>query len=123
MADIYDFYSRKSFKQLTQQNYGKNDETVLEFGKYVGCLPHQKAKSILNIMSLMTAKKAQIETLMAEYSEMQEYYNGRAIDSLIFLNAKANGVNFELGTYELYVDVKGHCWVVKTEKLRSNSDK
>lgn len=116
MADVYDFYTRRNFKQLALQDYEKNDETVMNQGKYVGCLPQQQAKSILNIMSLMIAKKEQIESLMAEYSELQEVYHSRAIDSLLFLNAEANGMNFNPETYELYVDVKGHCWVVECRK-------
>lgn len=115
MTDVYDFYSRKNFNHLAQQDYEKNDEMVIKNGKYVGCLPQQQAKSILKIMSIITAKKAQIEALMAEYSNLQEVYNSKAADSLLFLNAKANGVNFDPETYELFVDVKGHCWVVKIQ--------
>ncbi|WP_339192783.1 hypothetical protein [Paenibacillus sp. FSL W8-1287] len=118
MADVYDFYSRRNFRQLALQDYGKNDEIVMTHGKYVGCLPQQQAKSILGIMSLMTAKKEQIDSLMAEFSKLQEVYNSNAIDSLLFLKAEANGINFDPETYELYVDVKGHCWVVKNEDCR-----
>ncbi|WP_138494396.1 hypothetical protein [Paenibacillus pinistramenti] len=79
----------------------------MKYGKYVGCLPQQQSKSLLSIISLMTAKKEQIEMLMAEFDELQTVYNSRAVDSLLFLNAKVNGVNIDPEIYKLYVDVKG----------------
>ncbi len=45
--------------------------------------------------------------LMAEFDELQTVYNSRAVDSLLFLNAKVNGVNIDPEIYKLYVDVKG----------------
>ncbi|GMK39112.1 hypothetical protein PCCS19_21660 [Paenibacillus sp. CCS19] len=65
---------------------------------------------------MMEFKKSQIEQMMLEYEEIQIGYEELVNEAVSFLGVRNNGVEFAPKIWDLYVDVKGHCWVIKIEK-------
>jgi hypothetical protein len=113
VAEIYDFLSRKSQFDLVKHNFKQNDEFVEQHGKYIGVLTKQRTESLRKTIDMMEFKKNQIEKMMTEYEVLQLGYNEMVTDGVSFLGVRNNGVEYDPEVWEFYVDVKGHCWVVK----------
>ncbi|BFH67373.1 hypothetical protein J27TS7_16280 [Paenibacillus dendritiformis] len=113
LAQIYDFLSRQPLSKLKQHNNEQSDKIIEQHGKYIGVLTKQRTESLRQIIDLLELKKNQIEQLMSEFEELQSGYDEMVIEAVNFLEAKKNGVDFDPETWDFYVDVKGHCWVVK----------
>lgn len=113
MAEIYDFLSRKSQFDLVNHNFKQNDEFVEQNGKYIGVLTKLRTESLRKTIDMMEFKKNQIEQMMLEYEELQIGYEEMVNEAVNFLGVKKNGVDFEPEVWDFYVDVKGHCWVVR----------
>ncbi|GGF88667.1 hypothetical protein [Paenibacillus aceti] len=116
MVQIYDFLSRQPLSKLKQHNYEQNDKIIEQHGKYIGVLTKQRTESLREIIDLMKLKKNQIKQLVSEFEELRSGYDEMVQEAVSFLEAKKNGVDFDPETWDFYVDVKGHSWVVKKEK-------
>lgn len=118
MAQIYDFLSRQPLSRLKHHDYEQNDRIIEQQGKYIGVLTKQRTESLREIIDLMELKKKQIEQLMSEFEELRSGYDEMVLEAVSFLGAKKNGVDFDPEIWDLYVDVKGHCWVVNNNKYK-----
>ncbi|WP_435924464.1 hypothetical protein [Paenibacillus sp. DYY-L-2] len=116
MAQIYDFLSRQPLSRLKYHDYEQNDRIIEQHGKYIGVLTKQRTESLREIIDLIELKKKQIEQLMSEFEELRSGYDEIVLEAVSFLGAKKNGVDFDPETWDFYVDVKGHCWVVNNNK-------
>ncbi|WP_127505967.1 hypothetical protein [Paenibacillus humicus] len=116
LAQIYDFLSRQPLNKLKQHNYEQNDRIIEQHGKYIGVLTKQRTETLREIIDLMELKKKQIEQLMSEFEELRSGYDGMVLEAVSFLGAKKNGIDFDPETWDFYVDVKGHCWVINNNK-------
>ncbi|SFM52930.1 hypothetical protein SAMN03159341_14314 [Paenibacillus sp. 1_12] len=116
MDEIYDFFSRKSFNKLVDHDYEHNAETIEKHGKYIGVLTKQQTQLLRSTFDMLLFNKNQVEMLMSEYEDLRSDYEQKAFDAVIFLRASKNGVDYNSEDWELYVDVKGHCWIIKKEQ-------
>lgn len=116
MAKIYDFLSGKSQVALVKHDFKQNDALVEQHGKYIGVLTKQRTESLRQTIDMMEFKKQQIELLMSEYEEIRCGYAEMVSESMNFLGAKNNGVDYDPEVWEFFVDREGHCWVVKNIK-------
>jgi len=113
LTEIYDFFSRKNLYKLVSHDIKQNSEVVSRHGKYIGVLTKQQTRSLRQTIDLVQFKKNQLELLIFEYEEIRSEYEQMSLDAVAFLDAKKNGVNFNLDEWDLFVDLDGHCWVVK----------
>jgi len=112
LSNIYDYFTKKQFDQISHQDYAENERVIEAYGKYIGVLTRQQAQALRNTMDILVAMQAQIENLMQEYKLLLTEYNKMVIDATRFLEAERKGVKYSPETYDLYVDKDGHCWVV-----------
>jgi len=115
MENVIDFFSRKSYKKITEDYYLKNDELTEKHGIYIGCLIEQDARVIRNLLGELEDKHQQIqritaewETLYAQYTDLLQYCIGYlALPSSISINLEKDSV---------MISKDGHSWVVPDYK-------
>ncbi|RUS44560.1 hypothetical protein [Cohnella sp. AR92] len=113
MGKIFDFLSHKAQFELINHNFKHNDEIVEKHGKYIGVLTKQRTESLRQTIDMMEFMKKQVEQLMSEYEELRCGYEEMVMEAVNFLGAKDNIVEYDPEGWDFYVDVKGHCWVIK----------
>jgi hypothetical protein len=114
MADIYDYFSRKHFNNLSHREHVSNDKIIESFGKYIGVLTKSQAQTIRNQMEILAFKRAQIGNLNEEFNSLKAACDEMTESALGFL--KAN--NCSTKSHDLYVDSRGHCWVVSKTDMK-----
>jgi len=113
MDNVYDFFSRRNMRDLAQQDYKRNEETVNERGRYIGVLPKNETKVVRDLVDQLGRKKAQIDQLVAEWNTLYEGYAFMMSGVLALLNVDMD--EFHPETDDIYVDKDGHVWIVKRE--------
>lgn len=108
MGKLIDFFSRK---HATSQDF---TELVGTHGRYVGCLPKQRATQLKGIMEELDRRKGQIDAMIEQWNDLYEGYAEIMSDALTLLQADPEMIDTEGD--EFYIDENNHCWLVKRDR-------
>lgn len=111
MDNVIDFFSKRSYKNLTTKDFQKNDELTEKHGIYLGCLKHQDTKEMRNLIAEMDFKREQIDKLTVEWENQQFQYQELLQHCLGYLNLpRSISINHEKDS--VMVSEEGHSWVI-----------
>jgi hypothetical protein len=58
LSNIYDYFTKKQFDQISHQDYAENERVIEAYGKYIGVLTRQQAQALRNTMDILVAMQA-----------------------------------------------------------------
>jgi len=115
MNNVIDFFSRKSYQEITLRDYQMNDELTDQYGIYIGCLIKQDVTTIRSLVGELDIKSEQIEQLTATWDALNQQYYEIIQNCLVYLNLPKT-MNINLDKDSIMISEDGHAWVVHNYK-------
>lgn len=118
-TEIIDFFTHKSFEEITTKNYKQNDQLTKKYGVYLGCLRKTDSDRIRKIISELEFKCEQINHLTAEWEELFSEYQELLDHCLKILFYDTSTLN-KVDKIEdnIMISEDGHVWVLDTSKIK-----
>lgn len=111
MENIIDFYTGKTYKEVTAQDTAKNDALVDKYGVYLGNLIPQDTKRIRDLISQLHFLNNQIEQLNNEWDTINDEKMQLQEKFLRYLSpSKPLIIDNEKDS--LIISQEGHVWVI-----------
>lgn len=117
-SNIIDFFSRKSYTEITTRDYQINDELTKRFGTYLGCLKHQDSKALRDISAELDFKREQIDKQTTEWELLNIKYQEILRHCLNYLNSPGT-VDIKLEKDIIMISENGHAWVIYDFEYKS----
>lgn len=114
-ANILDFFTRKSYEEITTSNFEQNDQLTEKYGVYLGCLNKIHTHNLRTLVSQMEFISEQINKLTLDCDELHSEHQKLlkyCLSTLGKANSKVNNVNLSDDTIMISED--GHVWVINS---------
>lgn len=112
-TNIIDFFTHRSYEDITAEDYKENDELARKYGVYVGCLMKKDSDKLRMLKAQLKFKCEQLEQLTLEYEQLCSEYEELRKYCVWFLSKDNREVNkFNIPDDWFMVDENAQVWII-----------
>ncbi|MCM3444242.1 hypothetical protein [Metabacillus halosaccharovorans] len=112
-ANIIDFFTQKSYAELSAKDFKKNDELTEKYGGYLGCLKKSDSDKLRAMRAELDFRCEQINRLTYEWERLSAEHQELLDYCLNYLYSFSSKINKEEN--EIMISVDRHVWFFENQ--------